>query len=354
MSGYDQLASGETEKASEDGAADQPLRKTSRPVSSAGEGGTGLRVPSKPAPASDTPSTSLRVPSQSKAAGQPSSEAAPRKPRVCLMGEFSAGKSTLSNLLIGSSALPVNITATQLPPVWISKGSEPPYRVGLDGDEFDVDFNRLSDVSVQDTSHIRIFRDAKILEICDLIDMPGISDPNMAATVWQRVVHHADIVLWCSHATQAWRQSEAAVWSTMPHELHSSSLLLLTRMDRILSDRDRERVMRRVEKETKGLFRQVIPVSLLQALEAGKDASKWEESGAAALSDALVDLIDEVANGPSDRTSSRVRSRAAPGIDASLGEDASRPPKPKRVVMPTRVQPRPLTSRMLSKPTSRL
>ncbi|NND42545.1 MAG: hypothetical protein HKO04_10780, partial [Silicimonas sp.] len=155
------------------------------------------------------------------------------------MGEFSAGKSTLSNLLIGSSALPVNITATQLPPVWISKGSEPPYRVGLDGDEFDVDFNRLSDVSVQDTSHIRIFRDAKILEICDLIDMPGISDPNMAATVWQRVVHHADIVLWCSHATQAWRQSEAAVWSTMPHELHSSSLLLLTRMDRILSDRDR-------------------------------------------------------------------------------------------------------------------
>lgn len=296
---------------------------------------------------------SLRAVSATPAAPKP--EKAPaatlekRKPRVCLMGEFSAGKSTLSNLLIGASALPVNVTATQLPPVWISQGEDTPYRVGLDGDEYDIDLNRLSEVKVRDTSHIRIFREAKFLEICDLIDMPGISDPNMAAEVWQRVVHHADIVLWCSHATQAWRQSEAAVWSTMPRELYGKSLLLLTRMDRILSERDRERVIRRVEKETRGLFREVIPVSLLKALEAGTDASKWEESGAAALSDTLVDLIDEVASGEMGRrTVSRVRSRALPGIEASLGEDVSQPPKPQRVVMPTRVRPRPLTSRVHS------
>lgn len=272
-----------------------------------------------------------------------------RKPRVCLMGEFSAGKSTLSNLLIGAAALPVNVTATQLPPVWISKGDDTPYRVGLDGDEYDIDLNRLSEVQVRDTEYIRIFRDAKILEICDLIDMPGISDPNMAASVWQRVIHHADIVIWCSHATQAWRQSEAAVWATLPHELYSKSLLLLTRMDRILSERDRERVIRRVEKETKGMFRQVLPVSLLQALEAGEDVSKWEKSGAAVLSEMLVDLIDEIAH---NRPVSRVRSRARPGIDASLGDDASQPAKLNRVVMPTRVRPRPLTSRVVSSRTS--
>ena len=57
------------------------------------------------------------------------------RPRVALMGEFSAGKSTLSNLLVGRSALPVNVTATQLPPVWMSYGDEQPYRVGLDGEE---------------------------------------------------------------------------------------------------------------------------------------------------------------------------------------------------------------------------
>lgn len=319
MSGYDQLAAGQN--STEEECDEKPS----------------LRVSPQPEP-SPEPEIDRRE------------EAAPSKPRVCLMGEFSAGKSTLSNLLIGASALPVNVTATQLPPVWISKGSEPPYRVGLDGAEYDIDFNRLSEVSVHDTSHIRIFREAKLLDICDLIDMPGISDPNMAASVWQRVVHHADIVLWCSHATQAWRQSESAVWGTMPPDLYSKSLLLLTRMDRILSERDRERVVRRVERETRGLFRQVLPVSLLQALEAGKDASKWEESGAAALSDALVDLVDEVASGETSRRSSRIRSKAGPGIEASLGEDASMPKKPRRVVMPTRVRPRPLTSRTVSSP----
>lgn len=279
------------------------------------------------------------------------SKAPQEKPRVCLMGEFSAGKSTLSNLLIGASALPVNVTATQLPPVWISKGDDVPYTVGIDGSEQEIDLNDLSNVSIRDTSHIRIFRDAKLLDICDLIDMPGISDPNMSSSVWQRVVHHADIVLWCSHATQAWRQSEKAVWASLPPDLHKKSLLLLTRMDRILNDRDRMRVIRRVEKETEGMFRAVLPVSLLEALEAGDDMSKWESSGAAKLSNTLVDLIDEVATGREGRPISRVRSKA-PGIDAALGDDPSLYTKPKRIVMPTRVRPRPLKSRIPTSPTT--
>ena len=104
-----------------------------------------------------------------------------RHPRVALMGEFSAGKSTLSNLLIGKPALPVNVTATQLPPVWISYGDDVPYRIGLDGEEEDVDPS-LSGISVHDTRYIRIFTEAKFLEHCDLIDMPGISDPNTSSS----------------------------------------------------------------------------------------------------------------------------------------------------------------------------
>ena len=46
-----------------------------------------------------------------------------RKPRIALMGEFSAGKSTLANMLVGAQHLPVQVTATQLPPVWISQGN---------------------------------------------------------------------------------------------------------------------------------------------------------------------------------------------------------------------------------------
>ena len=262
------------------------------------------------------------------------------RPCVALMGEFSAGKSTLSNLLIGKSALPVNVTATQLPPVWMSYGDQKPYCVDQDQQKHDVDPS-LSGISVEDTNHVRIFHESRFLKFADLIDMPGISDPNMAADVWQRVIHHADIVVWCSHATQAWRQSEAAVWSTMPTSFHEKSLLLLTRMDRILSEKDRNRVIKRVERETNGLFRQVLPVSLIQALEAGNDADAWSASGAGTLLENLVGLIDEVSTGKTGRQHSRVRSRAAPtGVDTSIGEEQKA-----RIVMPTRVRPRPLTSR---------
>ena len=262
------------------------------------------------------------------------------KPVLCLMGEFSAGKSTLTNLLIQTSALPVNVTATQLPPVWISKGNEAPYRVGLDGRKFDFEFENLEEVSVEDTAFIRIFHDAELLDHCDLIDMPGISDPNMDADVWQRVITYADSVVWCTHATQAWRQSEAAVWSMLPKELYENSFLLLTRMDKILSERDQMRVVKRVGRETVGLFRELFPISLTRALAADGDAEKWAASGADDFSNGLHALLAEIGERKSE-------------IAASEAPAESN--EPAKVVMPSRVQPKKLlarraTSRSISAP----
>lgn len=252
------------------------------------------------------------------------------KPVIALMGEFSAGKSTLSNLLIRTKVLPVNVTATQLPPVWISKGDEEPYRVALDGGEYDIDLAKLDQVKVHDTAYIRIFHDAPLLDACDIIDMPGISDPNMDADVWQRVIPFADAVIWCTHATQAWRQSEAAVWSMLPDALYKQSLLLLTRMDKILNDRDRMRVVKRVGRETQGLFRGLFPISLLRALEARDDREKWAVSGAEDFFNELEAIIADVAGG---KTSVAV----APEPELAAA--------PARVVTPMRVRPRPLNAR---------
>jgi hypothetical protein len=247
---------------------------------------------------------------------------------------------------LGNAALPVHVTATQLPPVWISQGSNDPYCVDMNGDEQPVDLDDLEAVKVASTNHIRIFHEAKRLADFDLIDMPGISDPNMAVDVWQRVIHHADVVIWCSHATQAWRQSEAAVWSTMPKEFYDRSMLLLTRMDKILSERDQGRVIKRVESETKGLFRKVLPVSLIRALEAEEGSDTWDTCGATDLVALLNELVSEVANGEAPKPAAFA---AAPGTGETpkpKAADAVSPPraKPARMVMPTRVRPRPLQS----------
>lgn len=254
---------------------------------------------------------------------------AAQKPRFAIMGEFSAGKSTLSNLLIGSPVLPVKVTATQLPPVWISYGDADPYLVKVDGSEEPFDFADLSDIDLDETKCLRVFHKSDALELCDLIDMPGISDPNMSSEVWERALHLADGVIWCTHATQAWRQSEAAVWSSVDAGLYRKSLLLLTRIDKITSDRDRQRVLRRVEKEVTGLFSGVIPISLTEAIDAGEDHARWQKSGAEAFAAAMLELIENLAkaNGTAPLTAAfdalQGSETPAAGSIASPAEDAA-------------------------------
>jgi GTP-binding protein EngB required for normal cell division len=218
-----------------------------------------------------------------------------RKPRIALMGEFSAGKSTLSNLLLEDRALPEKVTATRLSPVWITYGNKPAYREDIDGTTEPVSMGEIESIPVFETRAIHVAMQSEILQVCDIIDMPGISDPNMSPEVWQRVLPKVDAILWCTHATQAWRQSEAAVWDTIPDEVRQKSLLVVTRFDKLKTENDRKRVLRRIETETKGAFRAVFPMALIEALASREEPEKWKTSGAEAFTNQLIDIIFEIA-----------------------------------------------------------
>lgn len=257
-----------------------------------------------------------------------------RKPRLALMGEFSAGKSTLSNLLLGCAPLPVRVTATRLPPVWISYGEEDARRVDMGGVEHPLNIEDLSDIQLEDTRLIKLYLKADALEICDLIDMPGISDPNMSSDVWQGVFSEVDSVVWCTHATQAWRQSEAAVWESIHAQTNGNNLLLISQFDKLRTERDQARVLGRVQKETDGLFKAVFPVSLLQALNAENDVELWKKSGAAQFTDALIEMLLSPAGteytpkteygvgGRADLTASVDTEYEAPQVDDMVGHKA--------------------------------
>lgn len=220
-----------------------------------------------------------------------------RKPRIALMGEFSAGKSTLANILMGEALSKVQITATQMPPIWYAHGTGGPIRIAMDGTETPISGDVASAVSIADTRAVRIFAEADFLEACDLIDMPGSSDPNISVDIWEGMLPLADGVIWCSPATQAWRQSEAAMWEDVRPELQANSLLLLTRIDKILGQTDRQRLLRRVRGEAGAMFRAVLPVSLTEAQAAGDDIDLLRASGLAAVLEALLDIIGELEPG---------------------------------------------------------
>lgn len=246
-----------------------------------------------------------------------------RKPRLALMGEFSAGKSTLTNLLAGRAPLPTRVTATRLPPVWLSHGPEGASLTGTDGSETPVPLEDIADAPLESTALIRLTLPAEALELCDLIDMPGISDPNMPTSVWQRLLPEADSVIWCTHATQAWRQSEAAAWEEISARLNGPSTLLITHFDKLRNPRDRDRVLRRVQKETGNAFNAIFPLSLSQALSAGEDMEAWKTSGADRFIEYLVDLLlnwDASGRCPA-RAAAPARPLAAPHAAPQAGEE---------------------------------
>ncbi|SMP31026.1 dynamin family protein [Shimia sagamensis] len=221
-------------------------------------------------------------------------EHTPRKPRIALMGEFSAGKSTLMNLLLGCDPMPVRITATRVPPVWVSHGPRSASLVGEDGTVKQFDGDDLSAAPMDGCDLIRFSMDSDILNLCDLIDIPGISDPNLKHETWLTLMEDVDCVIWCTHATQAWRQSEAALWEQVSQQIKGPNHLVVTQFDKLRSERDQRRVMARLQAEAGDVFDDIIPISTLEAINAGMDETAWRNSGGAALIERLVAmLVDE-------------------------------------------------------------
>ncbi len=219
-----------------------------------------------------------------------------RKPVIAIMGEFSSGKSTLMNLLIGQNVLPTQVTATRMPPVWLTYGTEAPYRVDHNGRKHKVNFNKPDSIPIRTTSYIRLFVEADILKHCDLIDTPGISDPNIKTENWIRTVRYANAVMWCTIAGQAWRESERGSWESLPRRLRETSILLVTRKDKIASERDLLKIRRRLERETENLFNSRMFISLTGALKAfeNDDAEAWEKSGGKSFTDMLEQIVEGI------------------------------------------------------------
>ncbi|MCV2870607.1 dynamin family protein [Defluviimonas sp. WL0002] len=221
---------------------------------------------------------------------------ASRKPCIALMGEFSAGKTTLTNLLVGEDVLPTRVTATQLPPVWMSYGEPQAWYVDTEGHRHDLGFEDLHTVPVDGVRYIRLFCKGRVLETIDLIDTPGISDPNIPKTVWEMAVGYVNAVLWCTHSTQAWRESERSAWESLPERLRENSVLLATRSDKLLPA-DKARVARRLKREAGEMFRSIIMFSAMDAIRAASEDDAqdlWVESGGEELLTALQDIAHDI------------------------------------------------------------
>jgi hypothetical protein len=145
----------------------------------------------------------------------------------------------------------------------------------------------------EDISHFDIGMPSDLLRRIEVLDTPGFADPFHDPERTLDVIESADFCIWCTLATQAWRQSERQIWLSMPARLRTNGILVVTHTDTLAHRREQQRVRTRLKREAGDLFGDIVLVAVPDAMRAMQadgriaDPDLWRASGGAALVTAL-------------------------------------------------------------------
>ena len=221
--------------------------------------------------------------------------------RIIVAGEFSAGKSTLTNLLVGKKLIPTSVLASELPPLLFRYGQTTQIAAGWWDQKKLVPVKDVNfDAAVKmDPDFILVTTPNPFLKNINIFDSPGTSDPLSDDSKMQHLIKSSEATIWCTNAVQAWRESERYTWSSLPAINRKNSILVVTHIDLPAVKRSMDRVMQRIRKEAGELFQSIIPVAAPRALQAApggvvQDKEAWKECGGEAIFAAIKSIADPI------------------------------------------------------------
>ncbi|MGJ5175354.1 dynamin family protein [Bradyrhizobium oligotrophicum] len=220
--------------------------------------------------------------------------------RFGLFGEFSSGKSSLANVLLGSEMLPTAVLASTRRPTIARFAQQLEIRaIREDGSRVELSHDTLDSLDRENISCIDIGLPSELLRSFELLDTAGFADPHHDTSQTLLVADEVDACVWCTLATQAWRESERKTWHSLPDHLRANSILVVTHIDNIVNGKDFRRLEARLQRETEGLFHTIVLLSAPDAMRARGpgdvivDPVLWASSGGGPLLAAIRRAISQ-------------------------------------------------------------
>lgn len=219
--------------------------------------------------------------------------------RLSILGEFNAGKTSLANLIVGIDSLPTSVVSNTVIPTVIGWAARATVTAVM------KDGRRIEAAAVATEERATVLRleaglPAPRLATLEVIDLPGLSDPLHTPLSAEDVGLSADLAIWCTVGSQAWKESERSAWTALPHRLRARSLLVATHADHLTSDAERRAVLGRLKTTAGPFFREVVLLATLDALSQRKTATAGEpgdrDAGADAFDTALTSATQAVAD----------------------------------------------------------
>jgi hypothetical protein len=256
-----------------------------------------------------------RQPNRLMIAAEPSTAGSQKSeplPCLALFGEFSAGKSSIVNLLVGRDILPTAVLSNTRRPTYVRYA--PSLRIEAiaeSGDREPISPDAIKTLAREEISHFDIGIPSDLLRRVEVLDTPGFADPFHHPERTLAAIDSADICIWCTLATQAWSQSERQIWLSMPARLRTSGILVATHIDTLAHGREQQRVRTRLKREAGDFFSDIVLLAVPDAMRAiqadGRitDPDLWQRSGGSALIAALQGSAVNYCKARSERRGAR-------------------------------------------------
>jgi tRNA U34 5-carboxymethylaminomethyl modifying GTPase MnmE/TrmE len=185
--------------------------------------------------------------------------------RLAIVGEGNSGKTSLANALIGRDVLITDLLRNTRASILVRHAEAPAlYIIDADGNREAVTDKSFETVRTGHAYSLELCLPSDRLRELEIMDNPGLSAHADGFIRLEQALRQADLAIWCTIATQAWKQSENSLWSAASQRIKPFSLLLATYAD-ALSDDDKGRLLQRLHRDAGTQFGDVATISLRDA-----------------------------------------------------------------------------------------